>query len=168
MGEMDKRRWWNTQGVLGRRGGVVFKRGFPKTHWFARLRIVFGVARHRCQELFHPAGVLTLWHLPAEVEDAFEDHWLSCLNAVEEWIPFFESLSEIQATNLLDVLSSLELISSDQVEQIARLKPAAESPSVALPGQLGVDMKTLALLAGAFVLGEPGRPVVPYVRHVLS
>ena len=28
-GEMDAARWWNTQGMLGRRGALVLKRGFP-------------------------------------------------------------------------------------------------------------------------------------------
>ena len=40
-GEMDAARWWNTQGMLGRRGAVVLKRGFPSTHHFAQARIVF-------------------------------------------------------------------------------------------------------------------------------
>jgi hypothetical protein len=165
MGEMDKGRWWNTQGVLGRRGGVVFKRGFPKTQWFTRLGIVLAVARHRCQELFHPAGVLTLWHLPADVEDAFEDHWLNCLNSMDNWIPFFESISNMETTSLLDALFSLNLITSNQVDQVVRLKPTADNLSVALPKQHAINMDTLVLLAGAFSLSELGRPVVPFVPH---
>ena len=42
-GEMDRARWWNTQGVLGRRGGVVLRRGFPSTHRFVQARVVFEV-----------------------------------------------------------------------------------------------------------------------------
>jgi len=56
-GEMDAARWWNTQGLLGRRGAVVIKRGFPSTHFFAQARIVFTVARSRSHELFDPRAV---------------------------------------------------------------------------------------------------------------
>src|SRR5438132_2207688 len=57
-GEMDAARWWNTQGVLGRRGSIVLKRGFPTTYAFAQARIVFEVARSRCRELFDPPGCI--------------------------------------------------------------------------------------------------------------
>jgi hypothetical protein len=70
-GEMDVARWWNTQGILGRRGAVVLKRGFPTTHRFAQARIVFEVAKSRCRELFEPPGCMTLWSLPAELEEQF-------------------------------------------------------------------------------------------------
>ncbi len=55
-GEMDRARWWNTQGMLGRRGVVVLERGFPSTHFFAQARVVFAVARARCNELYSPPG----------------------------------------------------------------------------------------------------------------
>ena len=48
-GEMDRSRWWNTQGMLGRHGALVLERGFPRTHFFAQARVVFAVARARCQ-----------------------------------------------------------------------------------------------------------------------
>jgi hypothetical protein len=54
-------RWWNRQGMLGRRGAVVLKWGFPVTHYFAQARVVFAVARSRCNELFSPPGCLTLF-----------------------------------------------------------------------------------------------------------
>ncbi|MGE0823064.1 MAG: BrxE family protein [Candidatus Binatia bacterium] len=66
-GEMDIARWWNTQGLLGRRGAVVLKRGFPTTHPFVQARVVFAVAQSRCHELFDPPGCMTLWSLPAEL-----------------------------------------------------------------------------------------------------
>ena len=74
-GEMDMARWWNTQGMLSGRGGVVLKRGFPGTHYFAQARVVFAVARTCYNELFSLPGCMTLWNLPAEVEDQFEEHW---------------------------------------------------------------------------------------------
>ena len=68
-GEMDAARWWNTNGILGRRGSMVLKRGFPSTHYYAQARIAFAVARSRCHELFDPPGCMTLWSLPADIED---------------------------------------------------------------------------------------------------
>jgi hypothetical protein len=53
-GEMDQSRWWNTRGVLGPFGEMALKRGFPKTRSFARARLVFGVAAHRCRDVFDP------------------------------------------------------------------------------------------------------------------
>ena len=74
-GEMDAAAWWNIRGILGRHGALALKRGFPSTHYFAQARIAFAVARSRCHELFDPPGCMTLWHLPAEVEDRFDEHW---------------------------------------------------------------------------------------------
>ncbi|MFZ0788500.1 MAG: BrxE family protein [Chromatiaceae bacterium] len=70
-GEMDAAAWWNTKGILGRHGALALRRGFPSTHHFAQARIAFAVARSRCHELFDPPGCMTLWNLPAEVEDQF-------------------------------------------------------------------------------------------------
>jgi hypothetical protein len=80
VGEMDLARWWNTQGLLGPRGKVVLARGFPHTHYFAQAHVVFAVARARCHELFDPFGCMTLWGLPAEIEDEFEERWQGWLD----------------------------------------------------------------------------------------
>lgn len=40
-GEMDGAGWWNTNGVLGKKGGLLMSRGFPKTRRFAQARLVF-------------------------------------------------------------------------------------------------------------------------------
>ena len=53
-GEMDLAKWWNSNGMLGRRGAVVLERGFPRTHFFAQARAVFAIARTRCAEIFDP------------------------------------------------------------------------------------------------------------------
>lgn len=84
-GEMDAQRWWNTEGQLGPYGARVFKRGFPRTHYFAQARSVFAVAAHRCAEVFDPPGAATFWRLPDEVEEAFDARW-------EGWL--VERLSE--------------------------------------------------------------------------
>ncbi len=87
-GEMDHPRWWNTKGQLGRHGAMVLRRGFPRTHRFARARSVFAVAAHRCAELFDPPGCVTLWRVPEAVEEAFDARWERWLdNAGELRVP---------------------------------------------------------------------------------
>ena len=92
-GEMDAAGWWNTRGILGRHGALALKRGFSLTHSFAQARIDFAVARSRCHALFDPPGCMTLWNLPAAVEDRFEEHWRDWLDQGERWRPWFEALS---------------------------------------------------------------------------
>ena len=76
-GGMDRARWWNTNGMLGRYGALALSRGLPRTHRFAQARVVFAVARSQCDELFNAHGSVTLWKLPPEVEDRFGEHWQS-------------------------------------------------------------------------------------------
>ncbi len=65
VGEMDLAKWWNTNGLLGRKGRILLSRGFPRTHSFAQARATFAVATARSHEVFDPPGCMTLWSLPA-------------------------------------------------------------------------------------------------------
>jgi hypothetical protein len=82
---MDMARWWNTQGVLRKLGVAVFQRGFPLTHYLAQARVVFAVARSRCNELFNPPKNMTLWNLLAEAEDLFGDNAKSSSDWQEDY-----------------------------------------------------------------------------------
>ncbi len=163
-GEMDRARWWNTQGILGRRGAVVLKRGFPATHYFAQARVVFAVARSRCNELFSPPGCITLWNLPANMEDQFEEHWQGWLDQGEQWTPFFEKLATLAGDDLLKALAAFDLISQMQLEAVSKLRRSAENRAVPLPGFHHVNDDTLTLLAAGFARGQPGSPAIPYAR----
>ncbi len=163
-GEMDRAKWWNTQGLLGPRGAVVLRRGFPRTHDFARARAVFAVARSRCNELFSPPGCITLWDLPAETEETFEEHWQEWLDQTEEWSPFFEGLAEPSGDDLLTALAERQLITDTHRDSISKLRRSAEGRAVPLPGTLELNDETITLLAGGFARGEPGQPAVPYAR----
>ncbi|HRS17553.1 MAG TPA: BrxE family protein [Thermoanaerobaculaceae bacterium] len=163
-GEMDGARWWNTQGLLGRRGSVVIKRGFPSTHFFVQARIVFAVARSRCHELFDPPGCMTLWSLPAEVEDQFEEHWQGWLDNGDKWAPLFEQLASVTGGDLLALLSQLDLVSPAQLEAATKLRRSAENRAVPLPGTHRPSDETITLLAAGFFRGEPGNPAIPYAR----
>ena len=125
-GEMDGARWWNSNGVLGRKGSLLMSRGFPKTRRFAQARLVFEVARTRSAERF-PAvpGCITLWDLPAHIEDAFDAQWAEWLDHSAAWKEFFDSL-EKQDGDLLATLRAHELLDSNQEDQVSRMRRSAE------------------------------------------
>jgi len=163
-GEMDAAGWWNTKGILGRHGSLVLKRGFPTTHYFVQARIAFAVARSRCHELFDPPGCMTLWHLPAEVEDQFEEHWQEWVDQGDEWAPFFARLAQSGNSDLLSELSGFGLLNQDQAEAVGKLRRSAEGRSVPLPGTHQPTDEIVTLLAAGFARGERGSPAIPYAR----
>ncbi len=163
-GEMDGARWWNTQGVLGPRGTVVLRRGFPATHQFTQARIVFEVAKSRCREVFQPPGCMTLWDLPAELEEQFQEQWQAWLDEKDAWTPVFDAIQGHTGGDLLAALGQLELISEAQIEQVKKLKRSAESRAVPISGTYEPNDEILTLLAGGFARGESGALAVPYAR----
>jgi len=163
-GEMDRAKWWNTKGMLANLGEMAIRRGFPKTHLFARARAVFAVAAHRCDEVFDPPDSITLWRLPPEVEDQIEDARPGWLESPEEWSEFLNQVNGQTSDNLLDLLSSLSLVPEANREQAKRLKRADDARSVPLPAVGEVTDDTIALLAAAFWRSEPGKLAVPYAR----
>jgi len=163
-GEMDAARWWNTQGMLGRRGALVLKRGFPSTHYFTQARIVFEVARTRCHELFDPPGCMTLWSLPADLEEQFQEHWQDWLDQVEQWTPMFQKIAAQTGADLLKSLGEFDLISQDQIETVGKLRRSAENRAVPISGTFHPNDHIITLLAAGFSRGEPGNPAIPYAR----
>jgi hypothetical protein len=163
-GEMDCAGWWNTNAMLGRFGGIALARGLPRTHRFAQARVVFEVARSRCEELFHAPGSVTLWHVPAELEDAFDEHWQVWLGDGHSWSPFFDDLAAAEGADLLAELRERDLLSDVHAETIQSLRRSAEGRAVPLPGEHELDDDLIALLAGGFSKGEKGAPAIPYAR----
>ena len=163
---MDRAGWWNTNAVLGRYGAIAVGRGLPRTHRFARARVVFTVARSRCEELFDAPGSVTLWRLPAEVEDAFDEHWQGWLAQSESWNPFFDSLAEPESTDLISELEKRELITPSQIDTVNTLRRSAEGRAVPIPGERSLGDDLVALLAAGFSKGEPKTPAIPYARLV--
>lgn len=134
-GEMDRAAWWNTRGMLGRHGAIALQRGLPRTHRFARARVVFTVARWRCEELFDPPGCVTLWKLPIDVEEAFEAHWRRWLSSPDRWDPLFDRLEASQEGALLTELADSDLISTPEIEAVRELRRSAEGRAVQLSGE---------------------------------
>lgn len=164
-GEMDSAQWWNSKGQLGRRGATVLRRGFPRTHRFAQARSVFTLAAHRCDEIFNPPGCVTLWRLPAVVEDEFDACWERWLDHAESWLPFFERLESLNGDNLAVIMESLGLVDDQHVAVAARLRRSAEGRAVALPGAFSGTDDDLRLLALGFGRGEPRALAVPYASE---
>lgn len=163
-GEMDGAGWWNTKGILGTSGKSVLARGFPKTSVFAQARIACSVATARCNSIFSPPGCLTLWNLPAELEDQLTTAWPGWCRNPDPWMPFFENLAQRNSGNLLHHLRDLDLIDAKTEVAVAPLKRSAEGKSVPLPGTGKPELPTLMLLAAAFSKGEKLKPAVPYLR----
>lgn len=163
-GEMDGAKWWNTGGLLGSKGSLLMSRGFPKTHAFAQARVVFSVARARCAELFSPADCMTLWSLPASVEDQFDARWQDWLDEGDRWAEFFERLQKPASADLIATLRHCELLSDEQASTVAKLRRSAQGRAVPLPGTWEVNDEAVTLLAAAFSRGEVGNPAIPYAR----
>lgn len=162
-GEMDRARWWNTKGMLGPHGAVVLERGFPRTHFFAQARVVFAVAKARCQEVFNPPRCATLWDLPAEMEERFEEAWQRWLEE-PQWPDFFKALQTPKTLDLLGELQERGLVTPAQREEVKRLRTSAEGKAVQVPHVGPPDTHALTLLAAAFSHGQPGSPAIPYLR----
>lgn len=163
-GEMDVAQWWNTKGILGRFGAMAISRGFPRTHYLTQARIAFAVARHRCEEVFNPPACMTLWSLPARLEDQFDSQWHTWLEQTDKWAPFFKNLETIQHGDLLEVMQELSLISPDQRQSAKNLRIAAEGKAVPITRLRNPDDETLVFLAAAFSCSPKGKLAVPYAR----
>lgn len=163
-GEMDLAKWWNTKGQLGRMGSMALRRGFPRTHHFAQARSVFAVAAHRCEELFNPPGCVTLWRLPAAIEDEFDARWEHWLDRASEWVPFFEKIESLNGDDLVTRLRELQLVSDVDVDRASKLRRSAEGRAVPLPSVFASTDGDVALLALGFSRSEPGQLAVPYAR----
>lgn len=163
-GEMDGACWWNTRGLLGRKGALLMSRGFAKTHFFAQARVVFSVATARSKEVFNPPLSMTLWNLPADIEDKFEAHWSVWLAARDEWRPFFESIQTLPGNSLLDALASFGLVDQPATDAVGKMRRSAEGRAVPLSGSFSPNDDVLTLLAAGFDRGEKGQPAIPYAR----
>jgi hypothetical protein len=164
LGEADLARWWNCRGVLGQLGAQAYRRGLPATHPFARARVAFTVAQTRCAAVFDPPGAMTLWKLPAEVEDAFEDRWQVWLDQPDVWAPVFDQLATVRSPDLLEALASAGLLTPEQRDAVGALRRSAESRAVLIPGAHQPDDDVVTLLAAGFARGEPDAPAIPYAR----
>jgi len=163
LGEMDNAGWWNTRGLLAASGAFALRRGLPRTHHFAQARVVFAVAAQRCQAVFNATNVLTLWSMPALIEDAFEDRWPAFIRAAEQWAPHFARVAALRGHDVPGALRDVGLVDDTVADAAKRLRRSPEGNAVALP-KLPLNDRALALLAAGFAQAEPGRLAVPYLQ----
>ena len=164
-GEMDVAGWWNTKGQLGPYGAIALRRGLPRTHYFAQARSVFAVAAQRCSEVFEPPASVTLWRLPASIEEAFDARWEQWLDHAGEWNEFFARAEGLKAETPLDrTLHDFGLVKHEDLEAQRNLKRSADGRAFQLPGTFtGTDADITGLALG-FSRGEKQTPTVPYMR----
>jgi hypothetical protein len=143
-GEMDKARWWNTRGQLGRLGTTAVRRGFPRTHYFAQARAVFAVAAYRCRELFDTDGVVTLWQLPPLIEDQFEARWEHWLDHAAEWTDLFQGVESLPENDLIAALRAVGAVTDRDLEALARIPRSAGARAFALPNPFSGTNEGLA------------------------
>jgi len=107
---------------------------------------------------------MTLWALPATVEDQFDSHWHRWLDDRSSWSSFFEELQTLPSSDLLESLQHFGLLSSPQIGAAQKLRPSAEGRAVPISGTYTPDNEILALLAAGFAKGLKGKPAIPYAR----
>ncbi|MDZ4852640.1 MAG: BrxE family protein [Pirellulaceae bacterium] len=163
-GEMDRCKWWNTKGVLSNVGEMVFARGFPRSHLFARARTVFAVANARSQEVFNPPDSYTLWHLPPDVEDQLDDAWSSWLGKPETIGEVLSKINEDDSGIVLGCLESLGLVSAKVIERANKLRRADDLRSVPIKLADESRNEAISLLAAAHCCSEAGKLSVPFIR----
>jgi hypothetical protein len=163
-GEMDMAKWWDTNGLLGPRGALVFRRGLPRTHHFAQARVVFEVARARCSAVFDPPGGFTLWSLPADREEQFDTRWQEWLDHDTVWEPLFQKLAAVREPDLIGALRLEGLLSDMLAERVARFGRSAEGRAILVPGATEPTDEAVSLLAAAFSHSGVGQLAVPYAR----
>lgn len=161
VGEMDLARWWNTNGQLGQLGTSVVRRGFRRTHYFAQARSVFAVAARRCQEVYDPPGTVTLWKLPADLEDEIELRWEEWLDDARAWTGFFERLKSFSPDLEAELLRT-DLVTDADVQRVRKLRRIAEQRAVQVPGMFSGSMEDVVALALAFARGEIANLAVPF------
>jgi hypothetical protein len=107
---------------------------------------------------------VTLWRLPAAIEEEFDARWERWLSNGAEWTPFFERVAALTGVDLASILKGLELVTDRNLEACSRLRRSAEGRAVPLPGFFSATDEDVALLALGFNRGEPGALAVPYLR----
>ena len=167
-GEMDAAGWWNTQGVLGPRGAAVYKRGFPRTQFLARLHVVASVAGERSAALYPAPGVATLWKLPPALERTVtyrEREWASS-DKGGDWSEFETAIASPPPENLVKWLDDLGLIEPGTSSEIESLALVPGGAGIAVPGPVG--QHAVELLAAAHGRSKSRQLVVPFISDGLD
>jgi hypothetical protein len=105
---------------------------------------------------------VTLWNLPARLEDDFDARWSEWIES-KEWPSFFDEL-QVCGDDLLTMLRERGLLSDAQADEVQRMRRSAEGRAVVLKGPRKVNNDTITLLAAGYCKGKTKNPAVPYAR----
>lgn len=162
-GEMDLGRWWNSSKQLGAAGRTVLSRGLPRTHHFAQARCLAAIADQRCCQLLGDDRAITLWRLPASIEDAIERRWEGWIDDAAAWGVFFASVAALSKSNVANALKALDLVDAAELKAAAGLKRSVDERGVMVAKTFSGARRELALLALGFGAGSVNDPVVPFI-----
>jgi hypothetical protein len=129
------------------RADQPLSRGFPRTRGFVQARVAFAVARARCSELLDAPRVMTLWNLPASVEDQFEAAWHTWLDEPERWQDALQTVSEPAPTGILDRLRRFHLFTPTTSALVANVQASADGRTIPVPGKYEPNDEILTALA---------------------
>jgi hypothetical protein len=164
-GEMDCAGWWNTHGVLGVRGKAAYRRGLPRTHFLARVRVVSSVAEERSRSVYPAPGVATLWSLPPALERGLSFQvraWATSGDGSDMWAQFETAIATPPKDNLFGWLFGLGLVAEGIEADMGSLRSAPGGKGTPIRGP--VNNKSIALLAAAHSRGGPKNLVVPFIE----
>jgi hypothetical protein len=99
------------------------------------------------------------------VEEDFDARWEHWLDHAQDWVPFFEQVSQIKSSDLVEELGAFELLGKENAAALAKLRRSAEGRAVELPAQFQGTDDDVTLLAAGFARGEAGNLAVPYARR---
>ena len=163
LGENDVKRWWRTDGILGKDGAFVGPRVLPKTHGTGRARIAFAVARHACNERHPDPKVRHLFRLDPETEDRLDAYLVEGLDKFDFWREILEKLEGLGPK--VDIKTILKEAGVVQDEDLAYVGKRALGPDArSLPLDAGATSdETVRRLAAGFARSQAGELAVPFI-----
>ena len=114
--------------------------------------------------MYNPPDGVTLWDLPAEVENAFDERWPVWLETQSSWQEFFGSLESMPGEDLLRAFEGICPLPATALDAAKRMKRAADQKAVPLGEVAAVTDDLVSQLAAGFSKGEPGRVAVPFAK----
>ena len=107
---------------------------------------------------------MTLWTLPPEIEEQFQEHWQGWLDDIETWVSVFQKVESQSSVDLLKSLDELDLVSQPHLDAVARLRRSAENRAVSISGAFRPLDDIITLLAAGFARGDSANLAIPYAR----
>ena len=99
------------------------------------------VAAHRCDEVFSLANSVTLWRLPADIEERYDARWEHWLDNAGDWTAFFSEVAAVATPDLVEALRAFDLVSEASLARFARCRAGTRRSLAAAAGRLHRDTR---------------------------